>query len=111
MEYSVVNKDKTHSPNGETQRSMCEWAEATFGPVSVPVSLVERAMLEMDELKEAVLAQDHAEIGKEAADVLILLYRLADQFGLDLDSEVAGKMAINRARTWTKKGDGTGSHI
>ena len=106
-----MNNDKTVSSSGETQRSICEWAEITFGPVSAPVSLVERAMLEMDELKEAVLAEDHSEIGKEAADVLILIYRLADQFGLDLDREVAGKMAINRARTWVKKGDGTGSHI
>ncbi|WP_368484292.1 MazG-like family protein [Thalassospira lucentensis] len=106
-----MNNDKTVSSSGETQRSICEWAEITFGPVSAPVSLVERAMLEMDELKEAVLAGDHSEIGKEAADVLILLYRLADQFGLDLDREVAGKMGINLSRTWIKKGDGTGSHI
>ena len=106
-----MNNYKTDSSNTETQRSMCEWAEATFGPVRVPVSLVERAQLEMNELQEAVLAEDHAEIGKEAADVLILLYRLADQFGLDLDQEVVSKMAINRARKWVKKGDGTGSHI
>jgi len=52
-----------------------------------------------------------SEIGREAADVLILLYRLADQFGLDLDGEVQGKMAINRARKWSAKGDGTGSHV
>ena len=106
-----MNNYKKNSSKAETQRSMCDWAEATFGPVSAPVSLVDRAMLEMEELKEAVVAQDHAEIGKEAADVLILLYRLADQFGLDLDQEVAGKMAINRSRTWVQKGDGTGSHI
>jgi len=40
-----------------------------------------------------------------------LLYRLADQFDLDLDRELQAKMAINRSRTWVSKGDGTGSHV
>ena len=65
----------------------------------------------MQELGEAVDQRDVNEIGKEAADVLILLYRLADQFDLDLDQEVQAKMAINRSRTWVSKGDGTGSHV
>lgn len=95
----------------ETQRSMCDWAEQTFGPVADPVSLVERALLEMQELGEAVDQRDIGEIGKEAADVLILLYRLADQFDLDLDQEVQAKMEINRSRNWVSKGDGTGSHV
>ncbi|WP_235284952.1 MazG-like family protein [Thalassospira sp. HJ] len=90
---------------------MCDWAEQIFGPVRDPASLVERASVEMKELGEAVEARDVSEVGKEAADVLILLYRLADQFGLDLDQEVQAKMAINRSRTWVSKGDGTGSHL
>ncbi|MEQ8391596.1 MAG: DUF550 domain-containing protein [Roseitalea porphyridii] len=95
----------------ETQRTMCDWAEKTFGPVQDPKALLTRAMLEMDELGEAIDAHDVTEIGKEAADVMILLYRLVDQFGLELDKEVRAKMAINRSRNWSSKGDGTGSHI
>ncbi|WP_404424444.1 MazG-like family protein [Thalassospira australica] len=95
----------------ESQQSICDWAEGIFGPVTDPRALVTRAMTEMKELDEAVSERDRAEIGREAADVLILLYRLADQFGLDLDGEVQAKMAINRARQWSVKGDGTGSHV
>lgn len=102
---------ENNTERSENQRSMCDWAEQTFGPVSDPASLVDRALLEMQELGEAVQERDVGEIGKEAADVLILLYRLADQFDLDLDQEVQAKMAINRARTWISKGDGTGSHV
>lgn len=102
---------ESNNESSENQRSMCDWAEQTFGPVSDPASLVDRALVEMQELGEAVDARDVSEIGKEAADVLILLYRLADQFDLDLDQEVQAKMAINRSRTWVSKGDGTGSHV
>ncbi len=95
----------------ETQRTICEWAEATFGPVSQPIVLVDRALVEMAELADAVKDGDEAEAGKEAADVAILLYRLMETLGMDLASEVTAKMAENRARQWRPKGDGTGSHI
>ncbi|MFH1806183.1 MAG: dATP/dGTP pyrophosphohydrolase domain-containing protein [Pseudomonadota bacterium] len=104
------NSEKTTTKD-EDQASICAWAEEIFGPVREPVALVDRAKLEMDELREAVEVVDQNEIGREAADVLILLYRLADQFGIDLDGAVQAKMAINRARRWQAAGDGTGSHI
>ena len=102
---------KNSTNMSESQQSICDWAEGIFGPVADPRALVARAMLEMKELDEAVADRDISEIGREAADVLILLYRLADQCGRDLDGEVQGKMAINRARKWSAKGDGTGSHV
>lgn len=68
-------------------------------------------MLEMHELGDAIDQRDLSEIGKEAADVMILLYRLMDQFGLELGAQCDEKMAINRSRNWQSKGDGTGSHI
>ena len=102
---------KNSTKSIESQKSICDWAEKIFGPVTDPCALVERAMMEMKELDDAVADRDLSEIGREAADVMILLYRLVDQFGLDLDGEVQAKMAINRARKWSAKGDGTGSHI
>lgn len=100
------------SENGpETQQSIAGWAEQTFGPVSDATVLVDRAAIELAELREAVKNGDIQESGKEAADVTILLFRLMQQLGLDLDTEVTGKMAENRARRWLPKGDGTGSHI
>lgn len=102
---------KNSTSVSESQQSICDWAEKIFGPVADPRALVTRAVTEMKELDEAVVDRDLSEIGREAADVMILLYRLVDQFGLDLDHEVQAKMAINRARQWSAKGDGTGSHI
>ena len=92
------------------QKSIGQWGDEAFGPVRDPMALVDRARLELAELADAVNAGEVAEIGSEIADVAILLYRLADQFGLDLDAQVRGKMEINRARRWSASGDGTGRH-
>ncbi len=95
----------------ENQTSICRWADETFGPVADPVALVDRAMMEMQELREAVVTHDVTEIGLESADVMILLYRLVEQFDLDLKRQTDVKMEINRKRVWRAKGDGTGSHL
>lgn len=95
----------------ETQQSIASWAEQTFGPVRDATVLVDRAAIELAELREAVQNGDIQESGKEAADVTILLFRLMQLLGHDLDGEVTKKMAENRARRWLAKGDGTGSHI
>lgn len=111
MGVNLKNSGEINDRVPETQRTMCDWAEKTFGPVNDPKALLTRALLEMDELGQAIDDGDVAEIGKEAADVMILLYRLVDQFGLDLDQEIGAKMAINRSRKWVSKGDGTGAHV
>ena len=82
----------------ETQQSICQWAEDTFGPVTNPQDLVARALQEMKELAEAIDEENQEEIGKETADVVILLHRLLDQYQLNLDQEVEKKMKINRSR-------------
>lgn len=105
MRQSLINGTQ------ETQQSVSEWAEETFGPVGDQSVLVKRAMTEMDELLEAVDTADKAEIGKETADIAILLYRLLEMNGLSLEQEVTAKMAENRIRQWVAKGDGTGKHI
>ncbi len=96
---------------GETQQTIAAWAEETFGPATDQTVLVRRAQVELEELLEATAEADAAEIGKETADIAILLYRLMELNGLDLSAEVTAKMAENRARSWCAKGDGTGSHI
>ena len=95
----------------EDQKSITTWGEETFGPAVNAAVLVARAKLEMDELLEAVEAGEHAEAALETADVFILLYRVATLCGFDVAEAVDRKMVINRARKWTRKGDGTGSHI
>ncbi|WP_409432042.1 dATP/dGTP pyrophosphohydrolase domain-containing protein [Litorimonas sp. RW-G-Af-16] len=95
----------------ESSVSILKWGDDTFGPVSDPTALVRRAQLEMDELLEALDANDNDEAGREAADVTILLHRLMGLLGKDLAKEVDTKMMINRTRRWTSSGDGTGGHI
>jgi len=95
----------------ETSHSIRNWGDATFGPVRDLSALVARARSELDELGEAIKANDKAEIGKEAADVVILIHRLVALAGMDLNEQVDAKMAINRARTWKAAGDGTGGHV
>jgi len=95
----------------ELQTAISQWGDEAFGPVRDPIALVDRARLELTELADAVSAGEGAEIGGEIADVVIILYRLADQFGLDLDAEVLRKLEINRARRWSAAGDGTGRHL
>lgn len=95
----------------ETSKTIREWGDAIFGQPSDLTVLVKRARVEMDELEEALRAGDTAEAGREAADVVILLHRLAGILGHDLYEQVDAKMVINRARTWKAAGDGTGGHV
>jgi len=55
--------------------------------------------------------RDWIGVPAEAADVLIVLFGVAGMRRFDLDAEVDKKMAINRARTWAPRGDGTGYHV
>lgn len=98
-------------PQLETQKTVAEWANQTFGPVSRQEIPVDRALVEMEELREAVISGDKMEISKETADVVILLMRLMENHGLEITDSVNQKMQENRQRTWLPKGDGTGSHI
>lgn len=68
----------------ETSRSIGAWGAAAFGPVLDPAALIDRALVEMSELRDAAAQGDMTEIGAEAADVAILLHRLLDEYGLDL---------------------------
>lgn len=95
----------------ETSRSIREWGDAIFGAPKDLSVLVKRARVEMDELEKALREGDTEEAGREAADVVILLHRLAGILGHDLYEQVDAKMVINRARKWKAAGDGTGSHV
>jgi NTP pyrophosphatase (non-canonical NTP hydrolase) len=95
----------------ETSTTIREWGDATFGAVRDLSALVARARGELEELDQAIKANDKSEIGKEAADVVILLHRLVALAGMDLDEQVDAKMTINRARKWKPAGDGTGGHV
>lgn len=64
----------------ETQASISTWAEQTFGPVSSNLRIAVRAAEEMAELLRAIsTGQSRDQIVEEAADVAIVLYRLAER--------------------------------
>jgi NTP pyrophosphatase (non-canonical NTP hydrolase) len=96
----------------ETQRSISDWAEQTFGPASSNMRVATRANEEMAELLRALAVDDNnSKAWDEMADVLIVLFRLADRTGIDLLWMVDEKMKINRARVWKQDGSGHGYHI
>jgi NTP pyrophosphatase (non-canonical NTP hydrolase) len=89
------------------------WATEIFGPPPSVPRIVGRANEEMAELvREATCDGDLEKVAEEAADVLILLYRLASKIGVDLHEEVDRKMRKNKGRTWAADvGGGTGRHV
>lgn len=96
----------------ENQQSISAWATQTFGDASTNVRVAVRANEEMAELLRALSADDsHPKAIEEAADVVIVLFRLAARMGESLMAEVDRKMAINRARHWNITSDGHGYHI
>jgi hypothetical protein len=95
----------------ETSTSIQNWAEPIFGPVADLNDLVDRAALELAELKQALANGDTAGARVETADVVILLHRVSALLGADLATEVDAKMAINRTRKWLPDGKGAGRHV
>lgn len=96
----------------ETQQTISQWANETFGEPVTNLSIARRAQKEMDELVLGLIHNDadlHAPV--EAADVIIVLMRIFERFGTTWQAEVNKKMAINRARKWVLDGNGHGSHV
>ena len=71
-----------------------------------------RAQEEMTEVLLAV-ARDlpPSEVVKELADVLIVMYDMAERLGYDLHATVDAKMEVNRKRVWEKDGTGCSYHV
>jgi len=96
----------------ETTQSIGRWASETFGDAGSNARVAARANEEMAELLRAATSDQPVEhLVVEAADVVIILARLAYRNGFDLWDEVEKKMAINRARVWRKDGTGHGYHV
>ena len=96
----------------EDQYTISRWADDTIGPVGSNLSVAQRARKEFDELYRALEENDwHPKAAEEVADVVIILYRLADRLVVDLHAEIDRKMAVNRKRTWLLDGNGHGQHV
>ena len=98
--------------SNETQVTVSDWCEATFGTVSSNARVAARANEEMAELLRALTVDDnHPKAPEEMADVVIIFYRLATRMGADLMAEIDKKMTINREREWNLDGSGHGYHV
>ena len=86
----------------ETQFSISQWAESVFGSSGSNASVAARANEEMAELLRALTIDDGdvAKAAEEMADVVIVLYRLAERMGVHLMHEIDIKMEFNRTRVW-----------
>jgi NTP pyrophosphatase (non-canonical NTP hydrolase) len=111
-EIARLRADLAVSTRAETQVSISQWAEKTFGPAGSNARAVARANREMAELLEHVTADDaHPEAAEEVADIVIVLYRVATRLGVDLHERIDAKMARNRVRKWKLDGTGHGYHV
>lgn len=106
-----VERPTTVYDYDESQASISSWADRTFGPAGTNMSVARRAHQEMKELLGELAADDgNQKAAGEMADVVCILFRLADRMGFDLLDEVDKKMRINRAREWNLDGKGQGYH-
>ena len=92
----------------ETLESINAWANATFG-VPTLSRCIERAGAEWSELEDEAAHSCNflnGVVADEAADVVITLLTSPEVL-----AAVHAQMAVNRARAWRAKGDGTGQHV
>jgi len=95
----------------ETSQTIAQWGSETFGDAASVKAYAVRAQEELAELIEAIEnGEPDKDITHEAADVTILLHRIAGTLGLELYDAIDEKMAINRKRKWTPSGNGVGQH-
>ena len=92
----------------ETQSTIGQWGRETLGPITDYEVACKRIAVECLEAADA--ARTGQPIGPELADIAIIVMNIAEQAGIDLQTEIDAKMAINRARTWVKDGRGNGQH-
>lgn len=105
----------------ENQRSITEWADQTFGP-SHPAVIAARMNKEVAELVSGLAAHARLEVSdidptaldairEECADVGVMLFQVCEKLGVDLQTAINYKMAVNRSRIWAKSPTGDFQHV
>lgn len=69
----------------ENQNTVAQWAQETFGNSPTSLRIAIRANIEMSELLTEVADDEWLKVPTEAADVAIVMYRLADKLSINLD--------------------------
>jgi NTP pyrophosphatase (non-canonical NTP hydrolase) len=94
----------------ETQQSISTWQLETFGHATNLRKATRVAEEVIELIKDLAYSDTHSKAASEVADILIVLYGVAEGLGVDIYEEVDKKMAINRARKWKLDGTGCGYH-
>ena len=99
----------------ETQQTIKEWQESTFPDSTLggrSAKLKEEVAELIDELDRAahIVNYDKSKTALEMADVVIVLYGLANLLGIDLHEAINEKMSINRKRLWVFTEQGNYRH-
>jgi hypothetical protein len=81
----MLEARKWSGPTKETQGSIAQWVESTYGPAPHHLCIAARANEEMAELVHAFHTRDDpAKISAKAAEVAIVLCRLAECLGITI---------------------------
>lgn len=96
------------------QHQIASWSREMFGSDTNQVMI--KLEDEYQELDVAVYEGDLSDesrsaIAKEAADVLFMLFQLAENFEFDLLEETRKKFEVNKARKWERQPNGTFQHV
>jgi NTP pyrophosphatase (non-canonical NTP hydrolase) len=85
----------------ELDDQITEWANRTFPREATDIRpIIAHMKRELDELYQALAADDFAHAMEEAADVRFLLTHLVGRLGGNLGQETMRKFDINQRRDW-----------
>lgn len=87
---------------GSVQEYIHDWANRTFPDRAPEAALTKLVMEEIPELLAHRKQKGIEGIGGELADAFILLFDLAQIWGVNVTDAIREKMAINQKRTWLK---------
>jgi NTP pyrophosphatase (non-canonical NTP hydrolase) len=100
---------KEHPTLGDFQEYVVEMDKERGFTKSTPLHALVHLMEESGELAKAVRKAEHLRVdeksesfavAEEAADVLIFLLKLCNQYGIDLEQAFREKEEINKQREW-----------
>lgn len=95
----------------DLQRDIALWAQQTFDKPDQDHRLTKLGN-EFEELRRLTTTDraNQAGIADECADIMHLMFQIAEAWGFDLLDETRKKFEVNKQRTWAAQPDGTYQH-
>lgn len=104
---------KAASSDGRLQAEITQWSNDRFAPDMAHLrTKLEREFQELrGTLIRAELGDDPGPVSGEVADVMHLLFQIAENYEFDLIEATRKKFEVNKARSWEAQPDGTYQHV